>query len=510
MSLNVGRARAVALWGTQGTPIAIEASLNMGLPGIDVVGLPDTSVNESKKRVRAAVANLGYAMSAQRITVNMSPASVKKYGTNFDLGIAVAVLQAEGQIPGVTENVVFCAELGLDSRLHPVNGVVPTLHAAKQAGCTKVVVAVADKAEAQLVSGIDIVAANTLGDVVRHFGGEFHSINLPPVKRAVKQGHQPPPTSDLADVQGQDEARYALEIAAAGGHHVLMVGSPGAGKTMLAGCLPGILPPLGEDEAVEALSLRSLDGTLRVGADVSRTPPFEAPHHKTTSAAMMGGSKPTAIGVFSRAHHGVLFMDEAPEFSRDVLEALRQPLENGRCEIGRAWGSVTLPAEFQLVLAANPCPCGTAVGDGRACVCTPMAKRRYRDRLSGPLLDRIDIQLEMLPLSAADIHAERKRESSAEVAHRVGVARAIQRERYAGVGWSTNSRAPGSWLRSTFRFTPKETVHLDKAMDRGELTMRGYDRIIRIATTVGDLSGHERPTANDLACAYTLRTRERF
>lgn len=509
MTIHVGRSTAVALWGTQGTPISIEASINNGLPGMDVVGLPDTSVNESKKRVRAAISNLGYAMSSQRITVNMSPASVKKYGTSFDLSIAVAVLQAEDRIPGPTDRVVFCAELGLDSRLHPVNGVVPTMYAAKRAGFSSVVVAKANESEAQLVSGLTVLAANTLAEVVNHFGGHIPVPNLPPVNRPAKPDHQAPDTRDLAEVQGQEEARYALEVAAAGGHHVLMVGSPGAGKTMLAGCLPGLLPPLSEDEAVEALSLRSIDGTLSPETGLIRTAPFEAPHHKTTSAAMVGGSKPTAIGVFSRAHHGVLFMDEAPEFSRDVLEALRQPLENGRCEIGRAWGSVTLPAQFQLVLAANPCPCGSAVGDGRACRCTPMAKRRYRDRLSGPLLDRIDIQLDMLPLSATDLYTNATQESSRSVAGRVAEARQIQRERFNQQPWSLNARAPASWLRTSFKFTPAETALLDTALDRGELTMRGYDRIVRIATTVGDLNGHDRPTADDLATAYTLRVGDR-
>ncbi|GAA1194610.1 YifB family Mg chelatase-like AAA ATPase [Brevibacterium paucivorans] len=508
MSLHVGRSTAVALWGTQGTPIAIEASINSGLPGIDVVGLPDTSVNEAKKRVRASAANLGFAMSAQRITVNLSPASVKKYGTNFDLGIAVAILQAERRIPQATDRVVFCAELGLDSRLHPVNGVVPTLIAAKQAGLTTVVVSQANEKEARMLTGLNVIAANSLGEVVNHFGGDVQVPQLPPVERHTTKARKPLSVNDLSEVQGQDEARYALEVAAAGGHHILMIGSPGAGKTMLAGCLPGLLPALSEEQAIETFSLRSIDGTLNPEFGLDTTPPFEAPHHSTTSAAMVGGSKPTSIGVFSRAHRGVLFMDEAPEFHRDVLEALRQPLENSRCEIGRAWGTVTLPADFQLVLAANPCPCGSAVGDGKACRCTPIAKRRYRDRLSGPLLDRIDIQMDMLPLSAADVHASEVRECTADVAVRVAEARRIQASRYAGQAWSTNARAPGSWLRALFAFTPQETAPLDAAMDRGDLTMRGYDRIVRIATTVADLGGRERPTGDDLAHAYTLRTRE--
>jgi len=311
MSLHVGRSTAVALWGTQGTPIAIEASINSGLPGIDVVGLPDTSVNEAKKRVRASVANLGFAMSAQRITVNLSPASVKKYGTNFDLGIAVAILQAERRIPQATDRVVFCAELGLDSRLHPVNGVVPTLIAAKQAGLTTVVVSQANEKEARMLTGLNVFSANSLGEVVNHFGGDVQVPQLPPVERHSSKARKPLSVNDLSQVQGQDEARYALEVAAAGGHHILMIGSPGAGKTMLAGCLPGLLPALSEEQAIESFSLRSIDGTLNPEHGLDTTPPFEAPHHSTTSAAMVGGSKPTSIGVFSRAHRGVLFMDES-------------------------------------------------------------------------------------------------------------------------------------------------------------------------------------------------------
>lgn len=325
MSLHVGRSTAVALWGTQGTPIAIEASINSGLPGIDVVGLPDTSVNEAKKRVRASVANLGFAMSAQRITVNLSPASMKKYGTNFDLGIAVAILQAERRIPQATDRVVFCAELGLDSRLHPVNGVVPTLIAAKQAGLTTVVVSQANEKEARMLTGLNVFSANSLGEVVNHFGGDVQVPQLPPVERHATKAEKPLSVNDLSQVQGQDEARYALEVAAAGGHHILMIGSPGAGKTMLAGCLPGLLPALSEEQAIESFSLRSIDGTLNPEHGLDTTPPFEAPHHSTTSAAMVGGSKPTSIGVFSRAHRGVLFMDEScngkcTSFSKEVTD----------------------------------------------------------------------------------------------------------------------------------------------------------------------------------------------
>ena len=506
---TVGRAAAVALWGMQGTPVFIEASVNNGLPGIDLVGLPDASVTESKKRVRAAIANLGIALSAQRITVNLSPGSVKKYGTAFDLGIAVAILAAEGRIPPESaRTAVFCGELGLDARLHPVTGVLPTVLAAKTAGFTTVVVPAANATEAQLVNGVNVVAVADLAAVINACGGEARPLNLPAVEAKAHDHHTPPVAADLADVQGQDDARYALEVAAAGGHHMLMIGSPGAGKTLLAGCMPSILPPLTEDQAVETVSLRSIDGSFDPVRGLDRTPPFEAPHHKTTAAAMIGGAKPTSVGYFSKAHRGVLFMDEAPEFTRDVLEALRQPLENGRCEIGRAWGTVSFPAMFQLILAANPCPCGSAVGDGRNCRCSPVEKRRYRNRLSGPLLDRIDIQLDVLPLTAADLHGTETREPSRLVAARVAEARKRQYARFRKQPWSLNAQAPGSWLRKHLGLERTATRELDRALEHGVITMRGYDRIVRVAATIADLAGRDRPTAEDLSAALVLRSLE--
>lgn len=509
MSVRVGRTAAVALWGLTGTPIHIEASINDGLPGIDIVGLPDASVTESRKRIRAAIANLGITLSAQRITVNLSPGGVKKIGTGFDLGIATAILAAEGHVPASgTRGVVHIGELGLDGRLHPIHGVMPAVLAAAKVGFSRCIVPHGNAGEAFLVSGINVVAAGNLAEAINALGGSVTVPALPPVAHAATQPPPPHQVTDLREVRGQADARHALEVAAAGGHHLLMVGSPGAGKTLLAGCLPGILPQLDETEAVEALALRSIDGTFTSANKASLVPPFQTPHHRTSASAMVGGSRPGAIGVFSRAHRGVLFMDEAPEFHRDVLEALRQPLESGRCDINRAWGSVTLPARFQLVLAANPCPCGLAMSPHGGCMCTPLDKRRYRGRLSGPLLDRVDIQLDMLPVTPADIHTTEAGEPSSAVAARVTQARERQRRRYSDLPWTLNSQAPGAWLRDHAALSPAATAPLDRALERGALTMRGYDRIVRVATTLADLEERDAPTRDDLMAALLLRTRE--
>ena len=506
--VELGRAQAIALSGLDGTTVAVEASVNPGIPGIEVVGLPDASVNESRKRIRAALSNLGVRLKAMRYTVSLAPGSVRKVGSGFDLAIAMAILGAEGVIdPARTAGTVFCGELGLDGRIVPVPGVLPTIVSGLRAGFTHFVVPAGCAAEARLVPGAEVLPVASVAQCAVRFGA---TMDAPPAQvvedRAASHG-QRPQVHDLAVVQGQDDARFALEIAAAGGHHLLMTGAPGAGKTLLAGCLPGILPPLGEQAAVEVLALASLAGTFSAH-DVPPLPPYETPHHRTTTAAMLGSSRPNSVGVLSRAHHGVLFMDEAPEFSRDVLEALREPLESGWCRVSRSWGSVDLPSRFQLVMAANPCPCG-AGGAGRSgCTCTPHDRRRYRSRLSGPLLDRIDLRLDMLPVTPADVHARAQRESSEKVRTRVIEARRIQAERYAGVSWETNGQTPGGWLRGHFRFVAHETRLLDRGLETGALTMRGYDRVLRVATTIADLRGEQRPGADELGAALLLRTQE--
>lgn len=506
----VGRSSAVALWGLVGKIVSIEAAVNAGLPGIDIVGLPDTSVSESRKRLRAALAYLGIPIATQHVTVNLTPGSVPKVGTGFDLGIAVAVLKAQGIISSAdTDNVIHCGELGLDGRIRPVNGVLPTIHAGIQSGFERFLVPTGNHLEASLIGEVTVKAVSSLAEVVNIYGGELDVPSLPPVIEVDTSTHRQSLTHDLAEVQGQAEARFGLEVAAAGGHNLLLRGTPGSGKTLLAQCLPGILPPLSNAQAIETAAVRSLCGELDSSRGLDHQPPFEAPHHRSTASAILGGRKPGTIGILSKAHRGVLFMDEAPEFSRDVLEALRQPLESQQVHINRAWGSMTLPASFQLVMAANPCPCGVGMhGADARCECTPMDKRRYRNRLSGPLLDRVDLQLEMFPVSPADIRTGAGQESSATVGTRVSEARRIQADRYAGCAWDLNAGAPGGWLREHFALTPPVLGDLDRALDTGRITMRGYDRILRVATTLADLEGGGAPNADRIRTALALRTQD--
>lgn len=509
--LNViGRASAVALWGLTGKIVSIEACVSAGLPGIDIVGLPDASVSESRKRLRAALAYLGIPVATQHLTINLTPGTVPKIGTGFDLGIAVAVLKAQRVITNEsTEGVIHCGELGLDGRIRPVSGVLPSLHAGLHSGFDHFVVPIGNAPEAALLAGARIQAVASLAELVNLYGGDLEVPSLPPVVEVDRPVANPPELHDLAEVQGQAEARFGLEVAAAGGHNLLMRGTPGAGKTLLAQCLPGILPPLDDAEAVEVAAVRSLRGELDGSQGLDHRPPFEAPHHRSTASALIGGRKPGTVGILSKAHRGVLFMDEAPEFSRDVLEALRQPMEARQVHIHRVWGSMVLPSSFQLVMAANPCPCGAGMpGTQVTCRCTPMDKRRYRNRLSGPLLDRVDLQLELFPVSPADLRLGGEQEDSVTVAARVAIARRRQADRYVDCAWTLNSGAPGAWLREHFAMRPSALADLDRALDTGRITMRGYDRVLRVATTLSDLDGGEGPSPDKIRMALALRTQE--
>ncbi|PFG38495.1 magnesium chelatase family protein [Georgenia soli] len=510
--MGLGRTWTVSLLGLTGHLVEVEAHMSSGLPAFTLVGLPDTAVNEARERVRSAVTSSGVTWPARRTTVNLSPASLPKSGTGLDLALAVAVLVAAG-LPGreAAARTVHLGELGLDGRLHPVRGVLPAVVAAVAAGRTEFVVPAANAAEASLVPGARVRPVTHLAEVVRDYGGEAV---LPDLGRTAERTPAGPaggaaPDPDLADVQGQDEARFALEVAAAGGHHLFLLGAPGTGKTMLAARLPGLLPDLGEAEAVEVSAVHSVAGTLDPAAGLLRRPPFEDPHHTATPAAVIGGGSGfPRPGAATRAHRGVLLLDEAPEFSPRVLQTLRQPLEHGELVLQRAAGSARYPARFQLVLAANPCPCGKAVGKGLSCTCSPVERRRYLGRLSGPLLDRIDIQVDVAPVTRASLALAAPPEDSATVAARVAGARARQRARLAATPWRTNAEVPGAWLRGGDAELPADVrVALERAMDRGALSMRGLDRVLRLAWTLADLAGRDRPTTTDVGTALALRTR---
>ena len=550
--MAVARTHSIALVGVEGHPVEIETDIENGLPGLLLVGLPDTALREARDRIRAAIINSREQWPQRRITVGLSPASLPKRGSGFDLGIAVSILAAAGTVPlAAIEGVTFLGELGLDGRLRPVRGVLPAVAGAAAAGFDKIAVAAACAPEAALVPGLKVLGSPSLGvllawlrgdpaagsavtvditggglDLVRAAGrrqagtpesagaGSLAGAASPagppgagrPAGAARPAGTTGPAGLDLADVLGQPAARRAAEICAAGGHHLSLLGPPGAGKTMLAERLPTILPPLDRLAALEVTAIHSVAGTLPAGSPLVTEPPFCAPHHTATKAAIVGGgSGVIRPGAASLAHRGCLFLDEAPEFGRDVLDALRQPLESGEVVVARSGLTARFPARFTLVLAANPCPCAKGAGPQAACTCTPAARRRYLARLSGPLLDRVDVKVEFLPVSRAELLSDRGfAETSSVVLARVEAARHRAAARLRGTPWAHNAEIPGSELRRAFAPGPGALVPLERAMDLGEISARGVDRVIRVAWTLADLAGLARPTASETSYALGL------
>ncbi|WP_343317617.1 YifB family Mg chelatase-like AAA ATPase [Arthrobacter sp. TMP15] len=513
--MGMGRALAVALVGLNGHVIEVEADIGQTLPNFILLGLPDASLSEARERIRSAAQNSGIPLSRRKITVNLVPASLPKKGSGFDLAIVMAALNAAGDVRR-TGSTVFLAELGLDGRLRAVRGVLPAVLAALSAGYKEFVVAGANLAEAQLVSGAKVRGYDCLAQVVADFEANPQElIGLEGVTAAGIETAQPVSgvvanheKVDLSEVAGQTVARLALEIAAAGGHHLMMIGPPGSGKTMLAERLPGLLPDLNDAQAMEVTAIHSLEHRASGLVGLIRRPPYERPHHSASTAAIIGGgSGIPRPGAATRAHRGVLFLDEAPEFDKRVLDALRQPLESGELVLHRSAGTASYPARFQLVMAANPCPCGKATGKGINCECTPMARRRYFGRLSGPLLDRVDIQLQVNKVQLSQLSDSAQRESSAQVAKRVEMARDIAGERLKKWGLVHNADLTGRVLRGPLRLGGHDTALLDRAMGTGVLSARGYDRVLRLAWTVADLQGRERPGSDDVGLALTLRQR---
>lgn len=505
--MTIGRTRAVALVGLAGLCVDVEADVAAGLPKFLVVGLPDRALGEATDRVRSAIVNSGFAMPSQRVTINLSPASLPKTGSGFDLAIAVAALCAgHAQVPESVASTVHIGELALDGRLRPTAGVLPAVLGARRAGATAVIVPWANRAEAELVPDLTVVAAASLAEAMQWHGLASDVDQVTPLLSvATQSAHHD--ELDLADVIGQDHAIEALTYVAAGGHHLAMVGSPGAGKTMLANRLVGVLPDLTHDEALEVACLRSL-ASAGEPTQLSTRPPFEAPHHTSSATSLVGGGT-TFIrpGAIARASYGVLFLDEAPEFHHNALEALRQPLESGNIVIQRATMSANFPARFQLVLAANPCPCGKYGQRENSCTCTPNLRRRYFGRLSGPLMDRVDVHLTLRPVNVARLRdAELPSQSTAQVRLRVDAARGAARARWSDHGFSKNAVVPGAMLRSKrWRLPSAVSRQLDFALERNQLSMRGYDRTLRLAWSIADVNGAVTPSIDHVGLAFMMR-----
>ncbi|MCL1906422.1 MAG: YifB family Mg chelatase-like AAA ATPase [Propionibacteriaceae bacterium] len=498
---GIARAQSVALVGVDAMPITIEAWTGSGLPRTTMVGLPDAALTQAKERCRAAVISAGYGWPTQVLTINLTPASLPKTGSHYDLGIAAAVLAAEGVVHHTQlEGVILLGELGLDGSVHPVRGVLPALLGARRVGVTRAVVPASQLGEAALVDGMDVRGVSQLRELLGVLDGGPGVTPVAPTKDSRAEPAQP----DLKDVVGLKEARWALEVAAAGRHHLYFHGPPGVGKTLLASRLPSILPNLAGEEAMEVAAIHSL---VDVEIDsLPQRPPYAAPHHSASVASLIGGGARIARpGAVSLAHRGVLFLDEAPEFSSVALEAMRTPLELGEITLGRSQMSVKYPARFQLVLAANPCPCGLASTPRSKCSCTPMAIRKYASRISGPIIDRIDIQAKILPTRSSLKLAEvGEAESSSVVANRVQAARDRQTVRLRNTSWSTNAELSGRFVRKDLPL-PSDMSMVEAAVLGGTLSARGVDKVLKVAWTVADLLGADRPETDHLAAALALR-----